>query len=337
MKLDANNGVRHALRQSPRVWLLATVACALTALATPGAAQNYPDRPIRMIIPLPPGGVVDIMARLLQPHLEKALGQSIIVDNRPGASGIIGANAVATAPPDGYTLLLVPTTFTISAALHPKLPFDPRSAFQPIALIGRNSLLLLVNPKLPAKNLQEFVALAKADPGKMNYATPGASSQAHLLIELWSSQAGIKLQQVPYRGGAPAIMATVAGETQLTLMSSTIALPQIESKTLRPLATGGPAREAQLPDVPTTAEAGFPNFKALQWVGLLTTAGTPKEIVDRLNTEVNRALNDKGLQAKLAEQGMSKVGGSPEDFRSLIEAEIAQWRDVARAAHIEMK
>ena len=324
----------------PRTWrssLLVAFVGALTAFATPALADKYPDRPIRVIVPLPPGGLVDIVARLLQPLLEKSLGQSIIVDNRAGASGIIGANAVATAQPDGYTLLLVPTTFTISAALHPKLPYDPLRALQPIAVIGRNSLLFLANPKVPANNLREFVALAKANPGTINYATPGASSQAHLLLELWSSQAGIKMQHVPYRGGAPAVRAVVAGEAQLTLISPLASLPQIEAKKLKALATGGTVREAQLPDVPTAAEAGFPEFKALQWIGLLTTAGTPKEIVSRLNLELNRALDDKSLQAKFAEQGIATVGGSPEDFRALIESEIKQWVDVARVAKIEMK
>jgi len=323
--------------RSRRAWCLAAVIGALAAFTTPSLAQKYPDRPIRVIVPLPPGGLVDIVARLLQPLLEKSLGQSIVVDNRPGASGIIGANAVATAQPDGYTLLLVPTTFTISAALHPKLPYDPLRALQPIAVIGRNSLLFLANPKVAANNLREFVALAKANPGTMNYATPGASSQAHLLLELWSSQAGIKMQHVPYRGGAPAVLATVSGETQLTLISPVASLPQIEAKALRPLATGGPVRETKLPNVPTAAESGFPEFKALQWIGLLTTAGTPNEIVSRLNSELNRALDDKSLQTKFAEQGMAKVGGTPDEFRALIEAEIKQWVDVARVAKIEMK
>ena len=307
------------------------------AFATPVSAQQYPNRPIRIIIPLPPGGSVDIVARLLQPLLEKSLGQSLVVDNRSGASGTIGANAVATAQPDGYTLLLAPTTFTITAALHPKLPFDPLNAFEPVAVLGRSAQLILANPKVAAHSLKEFVALAKASPDTMNYATPGATSQAHLLFELWSSQAGIKMQHVPYRGGAPALMATVTGETQITLISSSVALPQVETKALRALATGGTAREPQLPDVPTTAEAGFPNFQATQWVGLFATAGTPKETIATLSTAINRALADKTLQARFAEQGLSAASGSSEDFRSLIQSEIKQWRDVARASNIEMK
>ncbi len=315
----------------------ALLAAAFAAFATPAIAQKFPDRPIRVIVPLPPGGSVDVVARLLQPVLEKSLGQPLVIENRSGASGTIGANMVATAPPDGHTLLLVPTTFTITAALHPKLPFDPLRALAPVAVLGQSAQLVLANPKIAANNLQEFVALAKANPNTINYATPGVTSQAHLLFELWGQQTGIKMQHIPYRGGAPALMATVAGETQVTLISASIALAQVEAKALRALATGGATREAQLPDVPTTAEAGFPKFPASQWIGLLATGGTPKEIVERLNTEINRAFEDKTLQARFAEQGFSTGGGSPDEFRALIEGEIAQWKDIARASNIVMQ
>lgn len=309
----------------------------LAGLGIPSPTSAYPERPIRLIIPLPPGGAVDIVARLLQPHLEKALGQAIVIDNRPGASGIIGAGAVATADPDGHTLLLVPTTFTINPAVHSKLPFDPARSFEPITIIGRNSLLFLINPEIKANSLQEFVALAKEQPGKMRYATPGASSQAHLLLELWSSQAGIQMQHLPYRGGAPAVMATVTGEAHMTLISPTASLPQIEAKKLRPLATGGATREEQLPDVPTAAEAGFPNFHGLQWIGLLTTGGTPKPIVDLLNSELRRVLQLKEFQARLQEQGMIVAGGSASEFRALIENEIKQWTEVVRKTGLVAK
>ena len=309
----------------------------LAMLSMLSPAMAYPDRAIRMIIPLPPGGVVDIVARLLQPHLEAALGQPVIVENRAGASGIIGANTVATADPDGHTLLLVPTTFTINPAIHAKLPFDPVRGFEPVALVARNSLIFLINPALKASTLKEFVDLAKAQPGKLNYATPGASSQAQLLLELWSSQAGIRMQHVPYRGGAPAVMATVTGEADMTLIATVASLQQIDAKKLRALATGGATREPQLPEVPTVAEAGFPDVKAVQWVGLLTTGGTPKPIVDRLNTEIQRALQRSDVQASLEKQGMTIVGGPASDFGSLIEAEIKQWTDVARKANIQME
>jgi tripartite-type tricarboxylate transporter receptor subunit TctC len=231
----------------------------------------------------------------------------------------------------------VPTTFTINPAIHAKLPFDPVRGFEPVALVARNSLIFLINPALKASTLKEFVDLAKAQPGKLNYATPGASSQAQLLLELWSSQAGIRMQHVPYRGGAPAVMATVTGEADMTLIATVASLQQIEAKKLRALATGGATREPQLPEVPTVAEAGFPDVKAVQWVGLLTTGGTPKPIVDRLNTEIQRALQRSDVQASLEKQGMTIVGGPASDFGSLIEAEIKQWTDVARKANIQME
>ena len=320
----------------PRVFALVAALSVVLPLSIPSQAVAYPDRPVRMIIPLPPGGAVDIVARLLQPQLEKSLGKPLIIENRAGASGIVGAAAVASADPDGHTLLLVPTTFTINAAVHEKLPFNPLRSFEPVVVAGRNSLLFLVNAKVKAKSLQELAAQAKAQPGKFNYATPGASSQAHFLLELWSGQAGIRMQHIPYRGGAPAVLATVTGEADMTLISPTASLSQIESGALRALATGGTTREEQLPNVPTTAEAGYPDFKALQWIGLLTTGGTPKPIVDRLNGEVQRALQLSDIKTKLAEQGMTVAGGTPAEFRSLIEAEIKQWAEVARKANIRV-
>jgi len=333
--IDVLRRSTRCLRRRAIATTATAVALALVALLSPATA--FPERPIRVIIPLPPGGAVDIVARLLQPHLEKALGKPLIIENKAGASGIVGAATVATADPDGHTLLLVPTTFTINAAVHPKLPFDTIKSFEPIAIVGRNSLMVLVNPKVRAKNLKELAALAKAKPGALNYATPGASSQAHLLLELWSSQAGIKMQHIPYRGGAPAVLATVTGETDMTLISPTASLTQIEAKTLRALATGGATREEQLPDVPTTAESGFPDFKALQWIGLLATGGTPKPIIDRLNNEVQRALQLPEVKARFAEQGMTVAGGPANDFRALIEAEIKQWTEVARKANIRVE
>ena len=325
------------LQGSLRLIILHLVVILFACVGITSSAATYPERPIRVIIPLPPGGAVDVVARLLQPHLEKALGQSIVIENRPGASGIIGAAAVANAEPDGHTLLMVPTTFTINPAVHASLPFDALRSFEPIIIIGRNSLLFLINADVKATDLQDFVRLAKSQPGKLNYASPGASSQAHLLLELWTSQAGISMQHLPYRGGAPAVMATVAGEAQLTLISPTASLPQITAGKLRALATGGQAREDRLPDVPTAAEAGFPTFLALQWIGLLATGGTPLPIVERLNTEIQRVLQTKSFQARLEEQGMAPAGGPPNQFRALIGAEIRQWTEVARKAKIESK
>lgn len=327
---------RHATRGCRCVARSAVlVAAVATGLAGPAIAASYPDHPVRIVVPLAAGGAFDIAARLLQPRLEKALGQPVIVENRSGASGTIGADAVAKAPPDGHTLLMTPSTFTVNPAVSAKMPFDPQRDFQPIVLVGQNPLLFLVNEAVPARNLAEFVAYARAENGKVNYATPGAASQAHLIIEMWSARAGIKMQQIPYRGGGPAVLATATGETQLTLMSPLVAMPQVEAKKLRPLATGSKTRDAQFPDLPTLAESGYPGIEAVQWFGLLTTAGTPRDIVDRLNAEVNKALADPDLQKSFSDQGVSTAGGSVEEFATLIATELRNWRETAEKANIK--
>jgi tripartite-type tricarboxylate transporter receptor subunit TctC len=301
----------------------------------PSHAQTYPTHPIRLIVPFAAGGLNDVVARLVAPYLERSLGQPVIVDNRPAASGIVGTDATAKAAPDGYTLLMVASSHTIVPATHPKLPYDAERDLAPIIMVAKNPLLFLVNPKVPAKTLTEFVTLAKANPGKFNYASPGAATQTSLVIELFSQKAGIKLQHIPYRGGNPAMQAMVAGDTQFTAISTLLSLPQIQAGALRVIATGGLTRETQLPDLPTVAEQGYPGFEAIQWIGLLTTAGTPKEIVERLNAELNRALADPDLIAKFAQQGISPAGGTAENFARTISTDIKNWTETARAANIK--
>ena len=324
------------VKRNRRDVLHAVLGGAVVGLVAPAVlAQTYPERPVRIIVPFPPGGLNDTVARLLQPHLEKSLGQPVIIDNRPAASGIVGTDAVAKAAPDGHTLLVVASSHTVVPATNTKLPYDAARDFAPVALVSKGPFLFVVNAKkVAAQTLGEFVALAKANPGGLNYASPGAASQTHLVVELWSKLAGIRLQHIPYRGGNPAILATVAGDTEFTVISALASLPHIQSGALRALATGTLMRDPQLPNVPTVAEQGFPGFEAAQWVGLLTTAGTPGDILTRLNTEVNRALTDPELTAKLAAQGQSPAGGPPQDFEKLIATEIRNWTDVARAANI---
>jgi tripartite-type tricarboxylate transporter receptor subunit TctC len=298
-------------------------------------AQSYPSHVVRIIVPFAAGGLNDTAARLIQPHLEKALGQSVIVENRPAASGIVGTELVARAAPDGHTLLMVASSFTVLPASTANLPYDSERDLTPIAMVGKNPLLFIVNARVPAKTLGEFIALAKASPGKLNYATPGAATQTRFVTELWSGRAGIRLQHIPYRGGAPAVQALIAGQTEFSVLSPLVSLPHIEAGNLRALAVGSLTRYPQLPDVPTVAESGFPDFEAIQWVGLLTTAGTPKEVVDRLNAEVNKALKDPDLIAKLAHEGMLPAGGTPAEFRSTIATEIKNWKETGRAANIK--
>ena len=233
-------------RNDRSAWLaLVTALLLLVSGAIYAQAEPYPNRPIRIVVPTQAGAAQDILARLLQPHLEKALGQPVIVENRSGASTMIGTEAVAKAAPDGHTLLIVPTTFTVNAALNTKLTFDLERDFEPITVLVKNPLLFAVNAKVPAKTLAEFVALAKAEPGKLNYGTSGASTQAHLLLEMWSTQAGIKMQHIPYRGGAPAALAVASGEVQIVLLSPLGILPQVQAGLVRPLATGGLTRDPQ--------------------------------------------------------------------------------------------
>jgi tripartite-type tricarboxylate transporter receptor subunit TctC len=263
--------------------------------------------------------------------------QTVIVDNRPAASGIVGTEAVAKATPDGHTLLMVASSFTVLPATTAKLPYDSERDLMPAALVAKNPLFFVINPAVAANTLGEFVALARANPGKLNYATPGAASQTRLVAELFSQRAGIAMQQIPYRGGAPAIQAVVAGDTDFTVLSPLVSLPYIQSGRLRLLAVGGLTRHPQAPDIPTLAESGFPDFEAIQWVGLLTSAGTPTEIIDRLNAVVIQALEDPALIDKLAQQGMSPGGGTAAEFRALIGREIRNWRDVGRAANIRQE
>jgi tripartite-type tricarboxylate transporter receptor subunit TctC len=319
--------------------LFASVAIAMLALVNgvQGWADNYPNRPLRIIVPTQAGAAQDIIARLLQPHLEKAFGQPVIVENRSGASTMIGTDAVAKAAPDGHTLLIVPTTFTVNAALNAKLSFDLERDFAPITVLVKNPLLFAVNAKVPARTLAEFVALVKAEPGRFNYGTSGASTQAHLLLEMWTARAGIKMQHIPYRGGAPAALAVASGEVQLVLLSPLGILPQIEAGLVRPLATGGLARDPKFPDLPTAAESGFPGFEAVQWLGLLTTAGTPAEVVARINREVNRALRDPDLAAKLAMQGTTAAGGTSDAFKELIVNELRNWKAAAQRADLKVE
>ena len=321
-------------RSQLALWLFALAM--LIAVDVAGAqTDTYPSRPVRLIVPFAAGGLNDVVARLVAPYLERALGQPFIIDNRPAASGIVGTDATAKATPDGYTLLMVASSFTVIPATHQKVPYDAQRDLAPIVMVAKNSLLFLVNPKVPAKSLAEFVALAKADPGKFNYASPGAATQTHLVVELFSQRAGIKLQHIPYRGGAPAMTAMVAGDTQFTAISTLLSLPQIQSAALRAIASGSLARDPQLPDLPTVAEQGFPGFEAIQWIGLLTTAGTPTEIIQRLNAEINRALRDPDLIAKFAQQGISPAGGTPAEFQHTIAADLKNWTETARAANIK--
>lgn len=313
-------------------------ACGLAALVVSSAAaiaQNYPTQTVRIVVPQSAGGLIDTTARLIQPHLEKALKQTVIVENKPGAAGVIGTDQVAKAAPDGHTLLVVAGSLSVLPATHPKLPYDTERDLAPVALLSKYAFLFVVNSQVPAKTLPEFIALAKKEPGKYNYATTGMASLNHLATERLASLAGIKLLHVPYRGGAPSVLAVVKGEAHLLLISPQVTIPHIQAGSIRAIATGGASRDKLLPDVPTVAESGFPGYEAVSWVGLLTTGKTPKPIVDKLNAAVNEALRAPDVAAKIAKTGSERGGGAPGAFQKMISSEIKSWTEVARAANIK--
>jgi tripartite-type tricarboxylate transporter receptor subunit TctC len=309
--------------------------CAAAMMAVSAHAQTYPTQTVRMIVPFAAGGLNDTTARLLQPALEKALGQTVIVDNRPAASGIVGTDAVAKAAPDGHSLLVVASSHAVVPATNPKVPYNIERDLAAIMLVSKNPFFFVVNAKVPAKTLQEFVALAKKEPNKYNYSSPGAAGHNHLVTALFSRRAGITLQHVPFRGGAPAIQSLVAGDTHFAVISPLAALPHIKAGTVRVLAAGGLERDKQFPDIPTVAESGYPGFEAIQWVGILTTGGTPKPVVDRLNAELNKAIRDPATIERFEKLGVTVAGGGSDDFHKQITSEYRNWVETAREAGIK--
>jgi tripartite-type tricarboxylate transporter receptor subunit TctC len=328
----------NTLRRQARLLALtaaAVIVAAAAASAQTLSIQTWPTQIIKIMVPFAPGGLNDTTARLLQPQLEKALGQTVIVENRPAASGIVGTDAVAKAAPDGHQLLVVASSHAVVPATNPKVPYNIERDLAAIALVSKNPFFFVVNAKVPAKTLPEFVALVKKNPDKYNYSSPGAAGHNHLVTALFSKRAGITLQHVPFRGGAPAIQSLVAGDTHFAVISPLAALPHIKAGTVRVLAAGGLDRDKQFPDIPTVAESGYPGFEAIQWVGILTTGGTPKPIVDRLNAEVNKAIRDPVTVDRFAKMGVAVAGGPAEAFHKQIVSEYRNWVDVAREANIK--
>lgn len=314
---------------------VAVVAASLS-LSSSANADTYPSRVIRIVVPFPPGGLNDNVARIVQPYLQQKLGQTVIIDNRPGASGIVGTELVAKAAPDGYTLLMVASSHAVTPATNAKLPYDTEHDLAAVGLLARDPLLFVVGDAVPAKTLKELVGLAKAAPGKLTYATPGTDSQSHFVTELFSLRAGIKMLEVPYRGGAPSVLSLISSETQVGVLSTQLSAPQIKAGKLRALASGGDERNAHFPNVPTLREAGYPDVDAVQWVGMLAPGKTPKETIAKLNDALREALSTPDVKAKLDLQGVTAASTTPEEFQTMIETEIKQWRDVGRQAGIAL-
>jgi tripartite-type tricarboxylate transporter receptor subunit TctC len=318
--------------------LLVYAALFATALTAPlVVAQTFPTKPIRLILGYPPGGAVDGNARLLAPKLSDALGQPVIIENKPGASGNIATDFVAKAPPDGYTILLTTIGHTITPALSRKPPFDPVADFVPVTQVTGTSMVLLVNPKVPASTLPEFVALAKSKPGKLNYGSSGAGDPLGLAMEVLKLTAGIDVLEVPYKGVGPTYTALLAGEIEAAFMPPSASLPYIKAGTLRPIAIGGAKRSTALPDLPTVAEAGYPGFDAVNWQGLLLPAKTPIEIARQYQRAIVGVLALPDIRERLIAGGQEPVGSTPEEFTAKINADVAKFTRVIREARIPLQ
>jgi tripartite-type tricarboxylate transporter receptor subunit TctC len=306
-------------------------ALLLAFVASLAAAQGYPSKPIHLIVPFPPGGPTDIVGRLVGQKLSEGLGQPVVVDNRPGAGGTVGSSAAAKAPADGYTLLYGSTsTLAIAPALYRNLSYDPRHAFAPISLVSRGAIIAAVNAQVPARTLQEFIALAKKEPGKLSYASAGSGTPPHLAAELFKTVAGVDLLHVPYKGGAPAISDLAGGQVQAIFEGQVTLLPHIKSGKVRALAITGAQRDPALPDVPTFAEAGLPSYDGYFWSGLVAPAGTPGEIVTRLNGVLLQALNAPDARDALTRQGLEPAPTTPQQFAEFIASEVERWGRVAK-------
>ena len=299
------------------------------------AQADYPSRPVRIVVNSAPGGGTDILARVLSHHASKSSGQQFFVENRGGAAGQIGIEAVMNSPADGYTLLMTPSTLTVNPAVYKKVRYDPQKDFVPITQVAGISNVLVVHPSVPANTLSEFIALAKSKPGELNYASAGAASSPHMCMELLKHMAGIDLQHIPFKGTGPAMTEVLAGRIATLFSNLLTAKPLIEAGKLRALAISGPTRVAALADVPTVAEAAVPGYAALQWYGLLAPAGTPQAAVDKLHKEFATALRAPEVIERLAQDGAEPVGSTPVEFAAIIKSELEKWAAVARAANIQ--
>ena len=306
------------------------VWCGICACAF---AQSYPSRPIRVIVPYPPSGAADIMARPIGQKLSENLGQPVLIDNRAGANGIVGSELAAKAPPDGYTVLIDNVTFhAINASLYSKLPFNTVKDFAHVSLLGWVDNVLVVHPSLPVKSVKEFIVLAKARPGQLSYASSGSGSTSHMSGELLKTLTGIDMVHIPYKGGAPALTDLVAGQVSAYFAGLSTALPMIKAGRIKPLAVTGVKRSAALRDVPTVAESGLAGFEASNWYGVFVPVATPREIVDRLNAETIKVLQSPDVRERLVSQGYEIQSSTPREFSAYLQRETNKWAKVVKAS-----
>ncbi len=323
-------------RHSPRRhWLgLACAAlCAAAAAAAPHAwAQDYPHKPVKLVVPYPPGGPTDIVARVVAQKLQEQMGQPFVIDNKPGAGANLGAEAVARSAPDGYTLLVVTTAHAINPSLFSKLSYALLKDFAPVSQLTSGPLVLVTNPALPAKSVAELIALGKSKSGGLNFGSSGNGQSTHLSAELFSAMAGVKMAHVPYKGSAPALTDVMAGQTDLMFDTMLSAMPHVKAGKLKALAVTSSERSPAAPDVPTVAESGLPGYEAIAWNGILAPAGTPKEVIDRLNVELKKALGHPEVKQRFEAQGFSPAWGAPTAYGSFLQAEVDKWAKVVKTS-----
>jgi tripartite-type tricarboxylate transporter receptor subunit TctC len=314
--------------------LTLALAAVLAAAALPAPAQQYPSRPIRLIVPFPPGGGTDIYSRALSGPLTQALGQTVVIDNRPGAGGNIGAEMGARAEPDGHTVVIVSSSYAANAAYR-KQPYDPVDGIQPIILLGTTGLVMTVHPSVPAKSVRELIDLAKASPGKLNYASVGAGSITQLTHELFKIQTGTNIVHVPYKGGGPALTALVAGQVQMSAISLVPTLPQVKAGKLRAIGITTPKRSPLLPDVPPISDT-VRGFQVIHWYGFWGPKGLPRRIVTLWNREVAKIMATDDMRKRIQAEGLDLAAGPPEEFYKVIRDDVLKWRRVVKEAKIEV-
>ena len=308
------------------------IVTALAALLSPAQAQQFPTKPIRIVVPFPPGGFSDVFSRIIGQKMNESWGQQVVVDNRPGAGGNIGADIVAKSPPDGYTLCMGTIgTHAINATLFSKLPYDPVRDFVAVAFVVEAEGLLVVHPSLPVKTTKELIALARTRPGQLTYASAGAGTTSHLAGELFKTMAKVDITHVPYKGNVPAMTDLMSGETSMLFATLPTVLPQVQANRLRGIAVLGARRSAALPQIPTMAESGLRGFEVNNWTGLLAPAGTPPAAVSRLNTEVNRIMQLPDVQARLPKEGLRHVAMTPQQFGDFVRSEKEKWAPIVKA------
>jgi len=313
------------------------VGAAAASLAAPALAQSFPSKSVRLVVPYSAGGGADTTARLIAPKLQEALGQTVVVDNKPGAGGTIGDDAVAKAAPDGHTLLIGAFAHAVNPALMPKMPFRTPEDFAPISLLVTVPELLVVTPTFPAKTVAELVAMAKAEPGKLSYASSGNGSAQHLAAELFKMRTGTDIQHVPYKGGSLAVADVAAGHVPFYFGNMSSALPQARAGRVRALAVTSAQRSPAAPEVPTMAESGVSGCEISEWNALLAPAGTPPAIVERLHAEVVKVLRDGEIKAKFADLGADAVGSTPAELAAFLRGEMAKWAEVVKAANVKIE